>query len=310
MKPLRLVPIAAQAARILLGIIFVVSAIAKLFDIDRVEIYIFSYNILSLNASFLVARIVIVCELLLGIGLITNIYKRLVDTCTLLTLVGFTLFLCYACLVGRNDNCHCMGALLDINPTRSILKNALLVLLLLFARRAPLREWRPRWMIWIPMMLAPTVTVFILSAPDNWLFGPSDELYNAEELASVQQPDGTLYALHLDEGHHVVAFLTPGCELCRMTDKKLTHICRRNNLDSTAFVYLCPTADSTVAPLTLDTTSFNRPCYLIPSLTYALITYGQRPIVFLMEDGTVVATCHARNIDEHRITDFIKNNVR
>ena len=302
-RPLR---IAALVVRMLLGIFFIVSAIAKFVDIDRFEIYIFSYNILSLNLSFLVARLVIICEILVGIGLVANVFKRFVDTCALLMLVGFTLIMGYAILIGRHDSCQCMGALLDINPAHSILKNALLILLMLFATGAAPWRWRPRWFVWLPVVLAPIVTVFICSAPDNWLFGPSDELYNAEELASAMQPDGTLHSLHLDEGRHVVAFLTPGCQFCRMTDEKLTHICHRHDLDSAAFVYFCPTNDSTLAPLTLDTTTFIRPCYLIPSLTYALITYGQRPIVFLMDQGTVTATCHYRNIDERRIVAFIK----
>lgn len=297
---------AALVVRMLLGIFFVVSAIAKLVDIDRFEIYIFSYNILSLNLSFLVARLVIVGELLVGIGLVANVYKRLVDTCALLMLVGFTLFLGYASLIGRHDSCQCMGALLDINPTLSILKNALLTLLLLFAMGARPWRWRPRWYVWLPLVLAPTVAVFILSAPDNWLFGPSDEVYNAEEFAAAIQPEGILYPLHLDRGRHVIAFLTPGCPYCRMADEKLTHICRRNHLDSSAFLYFCPTPDSTLAPLTVDTTTFIRPCYLIPSLSYALITYGQRPIIFLTDSGKVTETCHYRNIDERRIVEFIK----
>ena len=41
----------------LLGVFFIVSALAKLVDIDQFEIYIFSYNLLSLNLSFLVARL-------------------------------------------------------------------------------------------------------------------------------------------------------------------------------------------------------------------------------------------------------------
>ena len=303
-RPLR---IAALVARMLLGLFFIVSAIAKLIDIDRFEIYIFSYNILSLNLSFLVARLVIVCELLVGIGLIANVFKRLVDTCALLMLVVFTLFMGYASLIGRHDSCQCMGALMDINPTLSILKNALLILILLFAMGARPWKWRPRWFIWLPVVLAPTITVFILSAPDNWLFGPSDEVYNVEEFASVIASEGILNELNIDEGRHVLAFLTPGCPFCRMADEKLTHICRRNDLDSTAFIYFCPTADSTLTPLTLDTTTFIRPCYLIPTLTYALITYGQRPIVFLTDEGKVTGTCHYRNIDEKRIVEFLND---
>lgn len=308
MKPFRnrLLRITALVVRMLLGIFFIVSAVAKIIDIDRFEVYIFSYNILPLNMSFLAARLVIVGELLIGMGLVANLFKRLVDTCAMLMLVAFTLFMGYAYLIGREDSCQCMGALLEINPIQSLLKNTLLILLLLFATGARPWRWRPRWYIWLPIALAPTITVFILSAPDNWLFGPSEELYNAEEFATSIQPEGLLGDLNLDEGRHVLAFLTPGCQFCRMADEKLTHICRRNALDSSAFIYLCPATDSTVAPLTLDTNTFVRPCYLIPSLNYALITYGQRPIVFLTDQGKVVGTCHYRNIDERRIVNFFK----
>ena len=290
----------------LLGVFFLVSATAKLVDIDRFEVYIFSYNILSLNLSFLAARLVIVLEFIVGIGFLANVFNRLVDIGALLMLIGFTLLMGYAAIVGRNDSCQCMGRLLEIDPTHSILKNAILILLLLFASGARPWQWRPRWFVWLPVVLAPLVTVFIISAPDNWLFGPSDEIYNAEEFSTALQPEGTLRGLHLDEGKHVVAFLTPGCQFCRMADEKLNHICRRNGLDSAAFVFLCPTADSTLAPLTLDTTTFSRPCHLIPSLNYALITYGQRPMVFLIDEGKVTATCHYRNINESRIVDFLK----
>ncbi len=290
----------------LLGLFFIVSAISKLIGIDQFEIYIFSYNILPLNLSFLTARLVICAEILVGMGLLSNIWKRLVDTCALLMLVGFSIFLGYALLIGRTDSCNCMGPLVQIDPARSILKNAFLILALLFAMKAKSWDWKPRWYIWIPAVVAPVVTIFCLSAPDNWLFGPSQELYNKEELDKANAPDGELHTLQLSEGRHVVAFLTPGCPFCKMTDEKLTHICRRNDLDSADFVYFTPLQDSTSATLSLDTATFIRPAYRIDLNTYSLITYGQRPIVFLMDDGEVVATCHYRNIDERQIVDFLR----
>ena len=302
-KPLRL---AALVVRMLLGVFFIVSALAKLVDIDQFEIYIFSYNLLSLNLSFLVARLVICAEVLIGIGLLANIFNRWVDTCAMLMLVLFTLFLGYATLIGRTDSCHCMGPLVEIDPAKSIIKNILLLVALVFAMGAKPWAWRPRWYIWLPVLLVPTVTIFFRSAPDNWLFGPSQEVYNKEELDHANAPGGVLHSLHLSHGKHVVAFLTPGCQFCQMTDEKLTHICQRNNLDSTAFLYFTPSQDSTIAPLTLDTHTFLRPAYQIDLNTYSLITYGQRPILFLMQDGQVVATSHYRNIDEQQIVDFLK----
>ena len=304
--PSKAARVVALVLRMALGALFFVSAIAKLIGIDRFEIYIFSFNLLPLTWSMMAARLVIVAELLVGIGLMANIAKRLVDTCALLMLVCFTLFLGYAALSGRTDSCQCMGSLVEFDPLQSIAKNAVLLLLLVVAMGARPWSWRPRWFVWLPVVLAPTVTVFVLSAPDNWLFGPSDEIYNAEQLDSAIAPDGELAPLQLAEGRHAVAFLSPGCQFCRMADEKLTHICRRNGLDSTAFVYIIPAADSTVAPLTLDTVSFIRPGHLVPPMTFALITYGQRPMLMLMENGKVTATCHYRNINEKQIVDFLK----
>lgn len=302
----RILRLAALILRMLLGVFFIFSAVSKLIGIDEFEIYVFSFNVLSLNASFLLARIVIVAEILVGLGLLANMFKRYVDVFAMLMLVAFTAFLCYAAIIGRTDSCHCMGSFLEIDPTQSILKNALLIVVLLFSMGAKPWSWHPRWFVWLPVVVAPIVTVFCLSCPDNWMFGPSEEVYNEEMFDSVIAPEGELYPVGLQQGRHVVAFLTPGCPYCRMADEKLTHICRRNSLDSTAFVYFTPAVDSTVAPLTIDTSSFIRPALLIPGMTYAHITYGQRPMIFLMENGKVTATCHYRNVSEQQIVDFIQ----
>ncbi len=319
--------IAALVLRMALGLLFIVSAILKLVGIDEFEIYLFSFNVLQLNAAFLFARLVIIAELLVGIGLLANIWNKFVDTCALLMMVVFSVFLCYAALIGRTDSCHCMGPLISIDPVRSLLKNAVLIVLLLVSMGSRPWKWRPRWFVWLPVVLAPVVTVFILSAPfvwlpvvlapvvtvfilsapDNWLFGPSDELYDAEMFKQSVADDGDLAQLHLDEGRHVVAFLSPGCSFCRMADEKLTYICRRDGLDSAAFVYLLPSTDSIQSPLSLDSVSFIRPGYRVPMMTFLKITYGQRPMVFLLDDGNVEATFHYRNIDEHRIDSFLRN---
>ena len=297
---------AALVVRMALGAVFVVSAIAKLCGIDEFEIYIFSFHLLPLSWAMVIARVVIVAELLVGIGLLANVAKRMVDVCAMLMLVCFTLFLGHAALTGRTDSCQCMGALVELNPMQSIVKNAFLLLALVVGMGSRPWRWRLRWFMWLPVVLAATGSVFAISMPDNWFFGPSEEIYNAGQLDSSIAAGGELAPLKLDEGRHAVAFLSPGCQFCRMADEKLTHICRRNGLDSAAFVYLVPAADSTVAPLTVDTSSFLCPSFQIPPMTFALITYGQRPMLMLIEDGKVTATCHYRNIDEKQLVDFLK----
>lgn len=302
--------VAAVAVRMALGVLFVVSAVAKLLSIDEFEIYLFSYDVLSLRLSMLAARLVIVAEALVGIGLLANVWNRFVNICALLMVVVFTVFLCLSALAGRTDNCHCMGSIIEMNPTQSIVKNAVLLVLLLVAAGARPWRWKPRWYLWLPAILIPTVTVFVVSAPDYWLFGPQEEIYNREELDKAIAPEGELAPAGLANGKHVVAFFSPGCPYCHMADEKLAHIEMRNRLNKEAFVCFIPMKDSTMIPMSVDSTAFTHPCYRLTNMTYALITYGQRPMVFLIEDGAVKATCHYRNIDEHQITLFLNDDEK
>lgn len=95
--------------RVLVGTLFVLSAVAKLVAIDDFELYIYSYGWFPLGMSYVVARLCIGWELVLGGLLLTGWWKRLTKTAALLTLVLFSLFLCYAALNGRNESCECMG---------------------------------------------------------------------------------------------------------------------------------------------------------------------------------------------------------
>ena len=69
--------IAPYALQAVLGLVFIFSAIMKVIGMDRFEIYIYSYHFFSLNFSFLVARAAIIAELVLGIGLVSNCFHKL-----------------------------------------------------------------------------------------------------------------------------------------------------------------------------------------------------------------------------------------
>lgn len=297
--------IAALTIRILLGMLFIVSAVAKWVDIDNFEVHVFSYQVLSLNVSLVVARLIIIAELLVGIGLVSNVWHRFVNICAVLMLVGFTFFLGYAALMGRTDSCQCMGPLVEMNPVQSMVKNAVLLVLLWVAMHCSPWRWSPRWWLWVPVVLAPVVAVFVTSAPDNWLFGPGEEPYRQEALHEAIGAEGECGMLNLDEGRHVVAFVTAGCQFCRMADRKITSIFQRHDLDTAAIVYLMPALDSTLKPMTRVDTAFLRPAYVISKKAFLEITYGNRPVVMLMNDGEVEGSFHYRNIDETRIVQFM-----
>lgn len=151
----------AFAVKILLGMLFVFSAVSKFISIDLFEVYVYSFGFFSLNLSFYVARLVVAAELILGAALISNRNHRFTVLMTLLFLVAFIVFLTYAQLIGRTDNCHCFGELAEFNPVQSILKNAVLIVLLLFVFKYSPLDWSPRWWLAIIVYILLAVIVYV-----------------------------------------------------------------------------------------------------------------------------------------------------
>ncbi len=279
------------ALRILVGVLFLVSAVAKLVAIDPFALYVFSYGFFPFNVVDVLVRLCIAAEFILGVFIIVGWYRRLVRLLTLLMLIFFSLFLCYAALKGRMESCQCFGQLIDFDPLQSLLKNGVLVMLVLLAYRLSGNgnEAKRRGLrigISAGIVILVTIAVFVISLPDSWLFGPSENRYHKETLAQSISQDGILGDRHLDQGHQLVAFVTPGCEFCKMARQKIGTIAERHDLDTTRIHY--------VEPSDIGDSLFLR------------ITYGQRPLVLLIDDGTVEATFHSRNISERQIADFLR----
>jgi uncharacterized membrane protein YphA (DoxX/SURF4 family) len=281
--------IVALVLRVLLAAVFIVSAVAKLFAIDDFELYIFSYGFFSLNVSYLVARLCIAAEFLVGLFLALGWWARWVQLLTLLMLILFSLFLCYAALVGRTDSCQCFGRMADLSPAQSLLKNAVLIgITLVYAKlsRYSRRSSVSRIILTVVFVVSAVVAVFCISVPDNWMFGPEEGRFNRGLLEESMAPEGALAEHHLAEGRQLVAFVTPGCPYCRMTREKLASIASRNHLDTMRFHYFEPQD--------------------LPDALFLEITFGQRPLVLLLDNGTPVATYHYRNISEKEISRFLR----
>lgn len=158
----------ASVLKILLGAFFIVSALSKFVSIENFNIYIFSFGFLPFRLSVIVGWLAISTELLLGVALLSNRRHRIVCLLNVLMLIAFTLFLIYAWFVGRNDSCHCMGDLLPFDPMHSVLKNAVLLLLLLFVWKYASREFRPRWWLVLPVVVL-AQGVIVLSGFMGWI---------------------------------------------------------------------------------------------------------------------------------------------
>ena len=297
--------IAAKLLKIMLGVVFIVSAVLKLFDMDKFEIYIYSYHFFSLNFSFLVARLAIILELVLGIGLVSNCLHKLMWWGSMAMLVGYTLLLIYAHFMGRTDNCHCFGDVVQFSPLQSIVKNVVLMLLFLPIYR--LEGWKTpfRWLGFCIVVLAVSVAVFVITPPDNYTSNYSIDHNVQEERLAEALAEPPLDSLNLTQGKQVVGFLSTGCEYCQMAAHKLSLMQQFYGFPADRVTYVFVGNEAGIANFYAQSESAAYRNVLYGDVVKLLkIINGNFPTIVFLDEGQMVAEYGYRNMREEEIKAF------
>ncbi|MBX2975722.1 MAG: hypothetical protein KF721_06285 [Ignavibacteriaceae bacterium] len=117
-----------------LGILFIVSAISKLFPIHAFELTIVSQRITDWSLAPYLSRLIIGLEFFIGISFFfTNYKKKFVYPASFILLMVFNIHLLYSILTGHNaDNCGCFGEFIPMTSVQALLKNLVLNLFLIY----------------------------------------------------------------------------------------------------------------------------------------------------------------------------------
>lgn len=283
--------------RALLGILFLLSATAKLVGIDAFELYIFGFGWFSLGASYLLARLVIAAEYTLGLLLLANFWPRLAFWGSLALLTAFTVFLIVLAAGGNRDNCNCFGEWIDLNPVQSIWKNlGMIALLLLSAGIAPFRLKRKgRW--FALAALVPLATVLIVSPPDNWRYDSYTRKDMVNESALRGAVENNTLPHTMLEGNHVVCFYSLKCNFCKLSARKLMMLRQRGEWsDAPVIAVFGRGADTDPAPFLEETGLQPDEIHFIEPAVFLRITNGSMPLILVMQDSSVVAKYNYRNL--------------
>ncbi len=296
---------AKSALKVLLGLVFVVSAVLKVVDMDKFEIYVYSYHFFSLNASFFVARMAIVLELVLGFGLISHCFHKLMWWGSMAMLGGYTLLLMYALVMGRTDSCHCFGNFLQLDPKQSLIKNGVLMLLFLLIYR--MESWKTpfRWLILCLIVMVSTIGVFVASPPDNLTsnFDPEQNLQT--ELFDAMLDDAPLDSLHLREGKQVVCVFSTGCDYCQMAARKLSLMQQFYGFPADRITYVFMGNEESMAKFYDQSESVPYRGVLYPDVVRLLKAInGKFPVIVLLDNGQVDREYGYRNMKEEEIREF------
>ena len=295
-----------SALKVLLGLVFIVSAVLKILDMDKFEIYIYSYHFFSLNFSFLVARLAIILELVLGIGLVSHTLHKLYWWGSMAMLGGYTLLLIYALTLGRTDSCHCFGDFLQLDPKQSLIKNGVFMLLFLLIYR--MESWKTpfRWLLLCLTVMISAIAVFVISPPDNLTSNSDPEQNLQTELFYEMLDDAPLEALNLREGKQVVCFFSTGCEVCQMAAHKLSLMQQFYGFPPENVTCLFMGNEEGMAKFCEESESVLYRNVLYPDVTLLLkAVNGNLPTIVFLEDGAVVHEYGFRNMNEAEIKSFM-----
>lgn len=282
------------------------SAVLKVVDMDKFEIYVYSYHFFSLNFSFIVARLAIILELVLGIGLISHCFHKLMWWGSMVMLCGYSLLLIYALVMGRTDSCHCFGEFLPLDPKQSLIKNA--VLMLLFFLIYGMESWETpfRWLILGFAIMVSTIGVFVASPPDNYTPAYAPEQHLQVELFDALLDTEPFNSLSLKEGKQVICFYSTSCEYCQMAARKLSLMQQFYGFPKENITYIFMGNEEGIERFYEQSESARYRDVLVDDVRNLLkITDGNFPVVVLLDNGEVVHEYGFRNMNEAEIRAFM-----
>ncbi|MBQ0044598.1 MAG: DoxX family protein [Bacteroidales bacterium] len=310
--------------RILLGAVFCASAISKLFFMESFELYVFSFQLFSFDLCSFAARLLVACELVLGLGLISGIWRRTINWLCAATLGGFSLFLMWRIILGDDSSCHCFGDVLDMNPWQSLLKNAVLALLLFLGWKAPehdiadffcsrfpkFRTSVCRILIACLLSAASFTAVFAICPPSFYHRWTSRTQNLSQELWQPFSDD-----FGYSEGNHIVLFFSPLCEHCQHCAAKVNSILARHDLDHSRIhvvfmdLYDDPSIMDRAIPYFYEQAGIDELPFDSHKISYEdmiPMTDGVIPLVCLFADGRLVEEYSYSTLDESVFSDFVR----
>jgi hypothetical protein len=299
---------ASNVLRIIIGLVFVASAILKYISVDIFDLYVFEHNLFSVSVTETLTRLLITVELVLGILLIINIHAKLVYYTVLSFLAGFTvyLFLLPYLFDVVIVNCHCFGTAIVLSRGESIFKNVILLLCMVFV--SPKFYTYKKWHTWVMIALGVvTLTVLMVINAPNYLYVMVHKdkiqvdvpVYESALANSGKETEFT-------DGKQIICMYSAGCRFCKRSALKLHLIMKNHQLseERVKAIFWAGTSDSIISnffaeqkiPL-LEYTTFRVD-------TFLTVTSGHMPLLLFSDNGIIVQKANYISLNEQEVVEF------
>jgi uncharacterized membrane protein YphA (DoxX/SURF4 family) len=291
--------------RSLLGLTFIASAILKLFPIEAFDARVLeTAPFLGWTFSMVLARIIIACELALGIFLVAGLWlRRVVYPLTLALLSFFTCFVIYSLIrFGNEPNCGCFGELLPFSNVESLLKNFALIAITLFLFNKAKNHNNKYWWIGICVLAVSIFTIFMLNKIPLFM----DEIVLKEPFFSgyVEHEEFQIQECDLFQ-KHLVVFLSCRCPKCKEMVRNLETLNRIYPLQN-VYYYIYEDTLTSIAEL-FDHKDLSFPYKIIPKDTfYTYIPAPYLPFLGLVDSGKYTRVWTGANFNFDREISILK----
>ncbi len=294
--------------RIIIGLVFILSAVLKYLTIESFDLFFFSHKIFPWEVTLFATRLLISLEAIIGLMLVIGIYPKLSRFLTFAMLIGFTIYLLIKPLLFdvSTENCFCFGELVPLTDTQTIIKNVILILLSITLFWA--KWWKPKYAkyIFIGIVIGIVATAFIVKPPDFIQAKVHNHSVSirSEVFESVKELDN-VKALNLNKGKKIVCWYSTSCKYCKRTAKKLDIIIERHNLDRNSFIQIFGGKEKPLTEFYKQTDSKPLQHTFIHVIPFLNTTHGNMPVIFLLDNGKIVKLYKMTTIDEGFIVSFL-----
>lgn len=284
------------------GVFLLISAVLKLLSLEPFELYVYSFDWFSMAVSCYVSRLILTCEFLLGMMLISGVKMRWAVIGAFALLFFFSAFLFYLILTGNDGNCHCLGSHFELKPLPSLGKNVVMMGLLSLAWKSS--DWLKKYTkVLLPVyLLLSLILSWVLLAPYG--FGPEKQVkFSAEKYEE-------LVEIHPDlksEGKQVVALFSIHCKNCKSAMRKLEVALRRHHFPHDQVRWFVIGQKEYFDDFVKETeVTLCRYEFIHPKLLLG-VTEGATPLILLIENGEVRGRLSNGNFKEELIDDFCQS---
>lgn len=293
---------------VLAGALFLYSAYTKLLPIQTFEYTLVEFVHMPWWMAAVSSRVLVGIEAALGALLVFNIYgsRKWVLKLSLAILFMFSIYLIYLwATVGNDVNCGCFGDVIWMSPSSSLLKNAIIIIVLLALLKLH-TGINTKWARYSSLAVLIVVTVlplFIYPIPVTKPSFLNEDKYELDLSAIYENEERQPPAVDVRKGKHIIAFMSLTCPHCKIAAYKM-QLMVQENPDISMFLVL--NGDSVMlAPFWEKTKAQNIPHTMLFGRDFVSLSGLNLPAIYWINNSWVEAKTNYIDLNQKAIEEWM-----